>query len=98
MGVSMNKCSSCLSSFCLCGMRHTTHECFCVCVCVHRVSEVELRLAKQQMERDFLAKQLKPGDPAYEYDKQVCFLLCSGSVCTTHTFAQRHFNVHLRDQ
>jgi len=38
---------------------------------LNRVSEMELRLAKQQMEREFAKHQLKPGEPGYEYDKQV---------------------------
>lgn len=56
-----------------------------------QVSETELLLAKQQMDREFQRNQIKPGDPRYEYDKQVggCWrLYCgggrlgiSGSVC-----------------
>ena len=40
------------------------------------MSEIELRLAKQQMEREFSMHQLKPGDPQYKYDKQVCVCVC----------------------
>ncbi|KAF5829394.1 CEP19-like protein-domain-containing protein [Dunaliella salina] len=40
---------------------------------LNRVSEMELRLAKQQMEREFTKHQLKPGEPGYEYDKQIEF-------------------------
>lgn len=31
---------------------------------------MELRIAKQQMDREFSKHQLKPGDPGYVYDKQ----------------------------
>ncbi|EFJ50604.1 hypothetical protein VOLCADRAFT_103821 [Volvox carteri f. nagariensis] len=40
---------------------------------LNKVTEVELRLAKQAMESDFKKNQLKPGDPGYVYDKQEDF-------------------------
>lgn len=38
---------------------------------LQRVSEKELAEYKRLMEKDFSAHQVKPGDPDYEYDKQV---------------------------
>ncbi len=38
---------------------------------LNKATEVELRLAKQRMEQDFVRNQVRPGHPAYEYDKQV---------------------------
>ncbi|KAG2452597.1 hypothetical protein HYH02_002834 [Chlamydomonas schloesseri] len=40
---------------------------------LNRVSELELKMAKQAMEEDFRKNQLRPGDPGYVYDKQVEF-------------------------
>ncbi|PNW74679.1 hypothetical protein CHLRE_12g487350v5 [Chlamydomonas reinhardtii] len=40
---------------------------------LNKVSEVELKIAKQVMEEDFKKNQLRPGDPGYVYDKQVEF-------------------------
>lgn len=40
---------------------------------LNRVTEVELKLAKMNMEGDFRRNQLRPGDPGYEYDKQIEF-------------------------
>ncbi|KAF0694359.1 Aste57867_14770 [Aphanomyces stellatus] len=37
------------------------------------VSETQLRLVKEKMDTIFTANILKPGDPGYEYDKQVEF-------------------------
>ncbi|GLI58883.1 hypothetical protein VaNZ11_000652 [Volvox africanus] len=37
---------------------------------LNKVTEVELKLAKQAMEEDFKKNQLRPGDPGYVYDKQ----------------------------
>ncbi|GIL47416.1 hypothetical protein Vafri_4238 [Volvox africanus] len=37
---------------------------------LNKVTEVELKLAKQAMEADFQKNQLRPGDPGYVYDKQ----------------------------
>ncbi|GIL70347.1 hypothetical protein Vretimale_3467 [Volvox reticuliferus] len=37
---------------------------------LNKVTEVELKLAKQVMEADFQKNQLRPGDPGYVYDKQ----------------------------
>lgn len=42
---------------------------------LNKVTEVELKLAKMRMEEDFMKNQLKPGDPGFEYDKQVSALL-----------------------
>ena len=38
---------------------------------LNKVTEVELHLAKAMMEEQFVQHQLKPGDPGFEYDKQV---------------------------
>jgi hypothetical protein len=38
-----------------------------------QVTEVELKMAKMNMEGDFRRNQLRPGDPGYEYDKQIEF-------------------------
>lgn len=40
---------------------------------LNKVTEVELALAKKRMEQDFNKNRLKPGDPGFEYDKQVDF-------------------------
>lgn len=39
---------------------------------LNRVSEEELAAAKAEMDVDFERNRLKPGDPGFEYDKQVC--------------------------
>jgi centrosomal protein CEP19 len=36
-----------------------------------QVTDVELKMAKVVMDHAFVANQLKPGDPGFEYDKQV---------------------------
>ncbi len=38
---------------------------------LNTVTEVELQLAKAKMEEGFSKNRLRPGDPGYEYDKQV---------------------------
>ncbi|GLC39323.1 hypothetical protein PLESTM_000883700 [Pleodorina starrii] len=40
---------------------------------LNKVTEVELKMAKQAMEADFMKNQLRPGDPGYVYDKQEDF-------------------------
>ncbi|KAG2494559.1 hypothetical protein HYH03_007326 [Edaphochlamys debaryana] len=40
---------------------------------LNKVTDLELKMAKQAMEQDFMKNQLKPGDPGYVYDKQVEF-------------------------
>lgn len=38
------------------------------------MTEVELKMAKAAMDEHFCKNRLKPGDPGYEYDKQVSAL------------------------
>lgn len=65
---------------------------------LNRVSEVELQMAKAKMEEKFTANQIKPGDPQYEYDKQVraqqlkqCLRLSATSGrCSTHAYTPCH--------
>ena len=40
---------------------------------LQRVSEVELRRAKEDMNKGFEQNALRPGDPGYEYNKEVDF-------------------------
>eukprot|EP00877_Chromochloris_zofingiensis_P012246 jgi/Chrzof1/7275/Cz02g17140.t1 len=40
---------------------------------LNKVSDYELKLAKAQMDQQYLQHLLRPGDPAYVYDKQVEF-------------------------
>ncbi|PNG99185.1 hypothetical protein TSOC_015042, partial [Tetrabaena socialis] len=40
---------------------------------LNKVTDLELRAAKQAMEADFRRHQLRPGDPGYVYDKQAEF-------------------------
>ena len=53
---------------------------------LNKVSDVELKLAKQQMDQEFQKHHLKPGDPQFVYDKQVCLCTC---VCTPVALAAR---------
>lgn len=50
---------------------------------LNKVTEVELKLAKMRMEEDFMKNQLKPGDPGFEYDKQVSALLQNALIYRT---------------
>lgn len=38
---------------------------------LNRATEIELKLAKTKMEEKFTKNRVLPGDPGYEYDKQV---------------------------
>ena len=38
---------------------------------LNRATEIELKLAKTKMEEKFAKNRIMPGDPGYEYDKQV---------------------------
>ena len=40
---------------------------------LNRATDVELKMAKQKMDENFSKNRLKPGDPGFEYDKQVEF-------------------------
>ena len=43
---------------------------------LNRATEIELKLAKTKMEEKFAKNRIMPGDPGYEYDKQVRASLC----------------------
>lgn len=38
---------------------------------LNKVSDIELKMAKQKMDEEFNKNRVKPGDPDYVYDKQV---------------------------
>ena len=38
---------------------------------LNRVTEVELKMAKMKMDEKFMENRVLPGDPRFEYDKQV---------------------------
>lgn len=38
---------------------------------LNTVTDLELRMAKQRMDEQFLQNRVLPGDPEFEYDKQV---------------------------
>lgn len=40
---------------------------------LNKLNDSELQFEKSKMNKDFLVKQIKPGDPDYEYDKEVDF-------------------------
>jgi hypothetical protein len=40
---------------------------------LNKLSDYELKMHKMKMDEDFSKKQLKPGDPGFEYDKRVKF-------------------------
>ena len=40
---------------------------------LNKMNDSELHFEKSKMQRDFLGKQIKPGDPEFEYDKEVDF-------------------------
>ena len=40
---------------------------------LNKLNDSELQFEKAKMNKDFLVKQIKPGDPDYEYDKEVDF-------------------------
>ena len=40
---------------------------------MNKLNDSELQFEKAKMNKDFLSKQIKPGDPDYEYDKEVDF-------------------------
>ena len=40
---------------------------------MNKLNDSELQFEKSKMQRDFLGKQIKPGDSEFEYDKEVDF-------------------------
>lgn len=40
---------------------------------LNKVTDIELKMAKQKMDEEFSKNRLKPGDPGFEYDKQIEF-------------------------
>jgi centrosomal protein CEP19 len=38
---------------------------------LNKVTDMELKLAKQKMDEKFLQNRVLPGDPGFEYDRQV---------------------------
>ena len=40
---------------------------------LNKVTDMELKMAKQKMDEEFNKKRLLPGDPGFEYDKQIEF-------------------------
>jgi hypothetical protein len=51
---------------------------------------MELHLAKMRMDQDFQKNRVLPGDPRYEYDKQVCDNLNSSSPFLLCLFITKH--------
>lgn len=52
---------------------------FCVRIAsanLNKLDDVSLRVVKERMEASFDAHRLKPGDPNFEYDIQVCTRSC----------------------
>lgn len=45
----------------------------CQTIDLNKVSEIENKKAKAEMNKDFEANRIKPGDPDYVYDKEVEF-------------------------